>query len=305
MIRRILAFLVALAVMGAAIGWFLTAPSRLDAATLRAFPEGDAERGEQVFWAAGCASCHARPQAEGDALLELAGGLELRTGFGNFVAPNISQHPRDGIGGWSRDDFANAMMRGVSPDGRHYFPAFPYTSYARMEPGDVADLFAFMRTLPEIEGRAPDNALRFPFNIRRGVGLWKQLNLDPSPVVALPADAGEAVLRGRYLVEGPGHCGECHTPRDVTGGIDRSRWLSGAPAAEGDGTVPNITTGEGGIRSWSETDIAYFLESGFTPDFDSAGGHMALVVKNLARLPAEDRQAIAAYLKAVPERPSD
>ncbi|MCV0396142.1 MAG: cytochrome c [Rhizobiaceae bacterium] len=298
MMRKVLAAIILPAIAAGAGFWFASAPDRLSADEAAALEGGDAARGEEVFFAGGCVSCHARPGAEGDAALELAGGLELDTDFGVFVAPNISQHPQDGIGGWSAADFGNAMLKGVSPSGAHYYPAFPYTSYARMEPGDVADLFAFMKTLPPVEGEAEGHRLAFPWSVRRGIGLWKRVNLDPSPVVAVE-HGDEAVARGRYLVEGPGHCGECHTPRDWTGGTDRSRWLAGAPAAEGDGRVPNITPG--GIGSWSASDIAYFLESGFTPEFDSAGGRMAAVVRNMARLPAEDREAIAAYLKAVPE----
>lgn len=296
-----LALLAVVGAVGAAM-WFVTAPAPLDATELAAMPDGDAERGERIFWASGCASCHAREEATGDDMLELAGGLELETDFGTFVAPNISMHPTDGIGDWPVADFANAMLRGVSPDGRHYYPAFPYASYARMEIGDVVDLYAFMRTLPEVEGRAPGSDIGFPFNIRRGVGLWKALYLDDDPVIAL-SDADEEVRLGQYLVEGPGHCGECHTPRDVMGGSDKSRWLAGAPSMEGPGRIPNITPSAEGIGSWSEFEIAAYLESGFTPDFDSAGGRMAAVVRNLARLPEEDRQAIAAYLKAIPAHP--
>lgn len=117
------------------------------------------------------------------------------------------------------------------------------------------------------------------------------------------SDGDEEVRRGQYLVEGPGHCGECHTPRDFMGGSDMSRWLAGAPAMEGTGRIPNITPSSDGIASWSEFEVAAYLESGFTPDFDSAGGRMAAVIRNLARLPEEDRQAIAAYLKAIPAHP--
>jgi mono/diheme cytochrome c family protein len=219
------------------------------------------------------------------------------------VSPNISSHPQDGIGSWTPEQFANAMLKGVSPEGRHYYPAFPYTSYARMDPADVADLFAFLKTLPAVGGESTGHALSFPFNVRRGLGLWKRLYLDPAPVVALPGDAASELVLGRYLVEGPGHCGECHTPRDAIGGPDRSRWLSGAAAAEGDGVVPNITSGEGGI-GWSQSEIVDYFETGFTPEFDTVGGPMVAVQKNLARLTSEDRNAIAAYLKAVPPHPN-
>jgi mono/diheme cytochrome c family protein len=119
-------------------------------------------------------------------------------------------------------------------------------------------------------------------------------------VIALPEGTPEPVLAGRYLVEGPGHCGECHSPRAVTGGVKKDEWLAGAVAAEGDGVVPNITSGEGGLGDWSESNIADYLETGFTPEFDSVGGAMVEVQKNMAKLPAADREAIAAYLKAIP-----
>ncbi len=290
--------------IGAAAFWFLTEPVRLDARSIAALGTGDATRGERIFWAGGCTSCHSRPKSQGEARLELAGGLELKTPFGTFVPPNISSDPESGIGNWSLEDFANAMMRGVSPAGAHYYPAFPYTSYVRMKPADVADLFAFMKTLPAVAGAAPAHKLGFPFNIRRGLGLWKMLYLSDQPVIALPADAPEKVILGRYLVEGPGHCGECHTPRAMTGGTKKDQWLSGATAAEGSGIVPNITSGEGGIGEWSESDIANYLETGFTPEFDSVGGAMVEVQKNMAKLQPGDREAIAAYLKAVPPHPN-
>jgi len=284
---------------GAAAFWTITVPDRLAAGTVASLGTGDAVRGERIFWAGGCTSCHSRPKSEGDARLELAGGEELDTPFGVFVPPNISQDPVDGIGNWSSEDFANAMLRGVSPQGEHYYPAFPYTSYARMEPQDVADLYAFMKTLPAVSGASPNHRLSFPFNIRRGLGLWKLLYLSDRPVVEFPDGTPETVLAGRYLVEGPGHCGECHTPRDMLGGSEKQKWLAGAVAAEGPGVVPNITSGEGGL-GWSASEIADYLETGFTPEFDSVGGTMVEVQKNMAKLSPADRDAIATYLKAVP-----
>lgn len=284
---------------GAGAFWVASEPDVLDAQAAAAFPEGDPSRGEAVFWAGGCASCHAAPGATGEDRLILAGGVQLESNFGTFVAPNISSHETDGIGAWTVGDFANAMLRGVSPEGRHYYPAFPYTSYARMSEGDVADLFAFLQALQAVEGAAGPNVVSFPFNVRRGIGLWKRLHLDDEPIVDLDG-ASQEVMRGQYLVEGPGHCGECHTPRDMTGGLDTSRWLAGGPAPEGRGSVPNITVGEGGIEGWSALEIADLLETGFTPDFDSVGGSMASVVRNYAQLPQEDRDAVAAYLLAIP-----
>jgi mono/diheme cytochrome c family protein len=300
---RLLVGLLILLGIGAGGFWLLTLPRGLSAEASAELGDGDPVRGETWFWAGGCASCHAKPDAEGDARLRLGGGLALETDFGTFHAPNVSMHPADGIGGWSLEDFAAAMLAGVSPDGRHYYPAFPYASYRRMQPEDVADLWAFWQTLPEVEGTPPPHALSLPYSIRRGVGLWKLAALREAPVVAVDA-SDPALVRGRYLVEAAGHCGECHTPRDSFGIPDRERWLSGGADPEGDGTIPNITPGTGGIGSWSADDIAYFLESGFTPDFDSVGGSMASVQRSLENLPSEDLAAIAAYLKAVPPQPS-
>ncbi|MDX8443361.1 cytochrome c [Mesorhizobium australafricanum] len=287
-----------------AVGWVLSAPVRLDAGTVAQLGPGDSAKGKRIFYAGGCTACHAKPGSQGDARLQLVGGLELKTPFGTFVPPNISQDQKDGIGAWSEEDFANAMLKGVSPSGEHFYPSFPYASYARMKPADIADLYAFMKTLPAVAGKAPDHKLSFPFTIRRGIGLWKRLYLSPEPVIALPDGAPDKVLAGRYLVEGPGHCGECHTPRDFAGGLKKAEWLAGAVATEGKGIVPNITPDGNSIKSWSEADIANYLETGFTPDFDSVGGAMVDVQRNMAQLTADDRAAIAAYLKAVPPHPN-
>ena len=301
--RRRLFGILLLALAGAGIFYLITRPRVLGAEEIAAIPQGDAAAGETWFWAGGCASCHAAEKAEGDERLKLGGGRVLRTAFGDFVAPNISSHPDDGIGNWTTAELANAMLRGVSPDGRHLYPAFPYASYIRMKTQDIADLRAFLATLPAVVGKAPGNSLKFPFSFRRGVGLWKLAFLTDAPAVEIDGSDPQAV-RGQYLVEGPGHCGECHTPRNSGGAMQFGRWLAGAPAAEGTGTVPNITGGEGGIGDWSASDIAYFLESGFLPDFDSVGGLMVEVQENFAMLEAADREAVAAYLKAVPAQAS-
>ncbi|MAS03218.1 MAG: cytochrome C [Ahrensia sp.] len=298
MIRKLALLVVLAAIVGGLAFWFLSAPKTLDARSLAALPEGDAARGEMVFWAGGCASCHAADDAEGDGKLMLGGGHVLSSDFGDFVVPNISTDPERGIGAWSRQDFANAMLRGVSPDGGHFYPSFPYTSYARMKGEDLADLWAFMQTLPAVDNDPGPHRLGFPFNIRRGVGLWKLLYADDAWIAEID-ETDEKLVRGRYLVEGLGHCGECHSPRDVAGGVKRDLWLAGAPNPDGEGRIPNITS-DGTIADWSEADIAYYLESGFTPDFDSVGGSMVDVQENMAKLPASDREAIAAYLKAIP-----
>ncbi len=298
--RRLLISLVALTLFATWLFGLLTMPRRLPAAEIAAETSGDAARGARIFWAGGCASCHAAVGAKGDDRLRL-GGRPLATPFGTFQSPNISADPVDGIGGWRLEDFANAMQRGVDRTGNHLYPAFPYSSYVNMTQGDVADLFAFIKTLPRVAGRPPETRLAFPYNIRRGIGLWKLLYLDSGPIAALPAGNAPA-QRGRYLVEGPGHCGQCHTPRTLggLGGLDTARWLGGAANPEGKGRIPNITPARSGIGAWSAGEIETYLETGFTPDYDSVGGSMVEVQQNLAKLPKEDRAAIAAYLKAIP-----
>ena len=302
---RIFAIILAIAGVAFAGFWLLTIPHRLPDTAIAAEARGVAARGERMFWAGGCASCHAAAGAKGGDRFRLGGGAPLKTAFGAFHAPNISPDPKAGIGGWSLADFANAMQRGVDPDGRHLYPAFPYAAYQRMTKGDTADLFAFLRTLPPVATAAPDNDLAFPYNIRRGIGLWKRAVMaNAGPVIALPKGQNSAVKLGQYLVEGPGHCGECHTPRSLRGlgRLDSAHWLGGSASLDGPGRVPNITPGKSGIGDWSAGEVADYLETGFTPDYDSVGGSMVEVQANMARLTPADRAAIAAYLKAIPPR---
>lgn len=298
-----------LLIVAAAAGgslWALAAPESLPETAFQGVGDPDLANGKQVFIAGGCASCHSRASAqdgsetpEPDAADEpvLAGGHALETEFGTFHVPNISPS-QQGIGNWTFEQFADAMLRGTAPDGSHYYPAFPYGSYAMMDIVDVNDLWGYIGTLPESDNEAPPHDLAFPFNINRAVGLWKYLYMPDGPRVALD-DADPSLRRGQYLVEVLGHCGECHTPRDALGGPIVEQWLAGADNPSGDGRIPNITPG-GGISDWSREDIVYYLESGFTPDFDTVGGDMVDVQRAIARLPAEDRDAMASYLKAIP-----
>lgn len=289
--KRLFTRLILLGLVALAIGLWVTRPQTVDAARFASLTP-DATHGESVFWAAGCASCHKAEDSEN--ALELPGGLRFKTPFGTFVAPNISTDPNTGIGNWTTAEFASAVLNGTSPDGSHYYPAFPYSTYARMTDSDVADLWAFMQTIPAIVRENEPHELGFPFNIRLSLGGWKLLFLNRDFVAA--ADTPE-LERGRYLVEALGHCAECHTPRNALGGLDETLWMDGAPIPDGKGKTPGITPAH---LNWSATDIAYYLETGFTPDFDSAGGEMAAVVLNTARLSPEDRAAIAAYVKALP-----
>ena len=241
-----------------------------------------------MFFLAGCNSCHMSPGQTDP--FRLGGGMELKTPFGSFFPPNISPDPADGIGKWTAADFANALMAGVSPRREHYFPAFPYPSYRHMSLKDIRDLFAFVRTTEPVEGRAPPHAVRFPFSIRRAVGLWKLLYLTniPQPLEVAPSDPQGL---GRYLVEGPGHCAECHSPRDFLGGIIASRRLTGGPLPDGKGKAPDITAA--GLADWSESDVADALVDGLyalgrharRPD----GRNSAQPLANARRGPGGDR----------------
>ena len=291
--RKLLRYLFVLVVLCVVVGLWLTRAKGVDPDDYSGLT-GNPEAGALVFAAAGCASCHLAPEDDADGPPVLAGGYRIKSPFGTFVAPNISPSSA-GIAGWSTVDMANALIAGVSPDGRHLYPSLPYATYVRMTPQDVADLKSYMDTLPPSDSASVPHDLGFPFTIRRGLGLWKLKNVSNAWV--LTNAATPLIQRGRYLVEALGHCAECHTPRDVTGGLDKSQWMQGAPNPSGDGKIPGIHPSQ---LDWSEGDIAYYLETGFTPDFDSAGGQMTDVIRGLAKLPAEDRTAIAAYLKALP-----
>jgi mono/diheme cytochrome c family protein len=291
--RRAVIGLVAVALLGAAAYAVVSRSPTVSEAEIAGI-DPDLARGETVFWAMGCASCHAADGAQGEAKLVLSGGHRLVTPFGTFVAPNISQHPEHGIGGWSRAEIVSAVRFGTAPDGRHYYPAFPYAAYGKATMEDLVSLAAFLETLPASPAPDAPHELGFPFSVRAGIGLWKALFGSADFVMPAPTPELEA---GRYLAEALAHCGECHTPRNAMGGLDRSRWLAGAPNPSGEGRIPNITPA---ALDWSAADIAEYLKSGFTPEFDTAGGSMAAVVAGTSRLSDADRAAIAAYVKAVP-----
>jgi len=294
MARRILVFVVLLAVAGFGVYWWLSAPPARLALTVPGY-EPNVAHGQEIFNAGGCASCHAVPNQPDR--LKLGGGLAIPSPFGTFYAPNISPDPADGIGRWNESDFVNAVMRGISPEGTHYFPVFPYTSYAHATVPDVRDLFAYLKTLAPVPGRSRDHDVPFPFDIRRNVGIWKLLFMNDAlfvPDQSRPSKWN----RGAYLVNSFGHCVECHSPRNFLGGVISGQRFAGGPDPDGKGWVPNIT--QKGIDDWSEKDIDYFLESGLTPDGDNAGGSMAAVIRNTSQLTPDDRAAIADYVKSLP-----
>ncbi len=294
MLRRSIFVFIIAAVVGLSVFWWLTIPAVVLPESLPAHTP-DLANGLTMFNAGGCSSCHAVPDQPDR--LKLGGGLALKSPFGTFYVPNISPDRADGIGNWTEANFVTALIKGTSPSTTHYFPALPYTSYQRAKIEDIRDLFAYLKTLEAVPGKVRDHELPFPFNIRRNVGIWKLLFMDGKPFTP---DAGRPAAwnRGAYLVNGLGHCAECHSPRNFLGGIVTAQRFAGGPNPEGEGWVPNIT--QKGLDDWSVKDFDYFLESGNLPDGDNAGGSMARVIKNTSQLPANDRAAMAQYLKSLP-----
>lgn len=275
---------------GALAVWTIQGPSTppRDVAGL----EGNVERGAYVARLSGCIACHTDAKAGGAVL---AGGVRLGTPFGTFVTPNITPHERDGIGDWTLEDFAVAMTAGRSPDGSHYFPSFPYPFYTRLSDQDIVDLWAAVRSVPSVEGRAPDHELPFPFHLRIGAALWQRLYLDGATLEPV-ADRSDAWARGRYLALGPAHCGACHTPRDAFGGRATDRRFEGGMATDGE-KVPAITRDALIGDGWTRDDLVYALQSGLMPDGDTFGGSMAEVVRDGTRYWSRaDREALADYL---------
>lgn len=294
MMKRLMLLAAAAAVLGLAAFWLLTIPATVPAGALSPHPANLAN-GKAMFYAGGCASCHAMLKQPDKT--RLGGGLALNTPFGTFYAPNISSDRTDGIGAWTEAQFITALSKGTSPDGAHYYPAFPYTSYQHIRFEDLSDLFAYLKTLPQVAGRVRDHDLPFPFNIRRMLGLWKLLLLDGEPFKSDPSMSAQW-NRGAYLVYGAGHCAECHSPRNALGGVITSLRFTGGPSPDGQGGVPNITQFK--LKTWSQADIAEVLANGMTPDADKVGGNMIEVVRNISQLSAEDRMAIATYIKSLP-----
>ncbi|MBP2231970.1 mono/diheme cytochrome c family protein [Azospirillum agricola] len=262
---------------------------------------GTVARGAYVFQAAGCLGCHTAPEKDGaPAGAPLAGGRALATPFGTFFTPNITPDPANGIGRWSDADFVRAFREGRRPDGAALFPAFPYASYTRMTDRDLLDLKAYLFSQPAVPIANKPHDLTPPFSWRFLLPAWQWLYLTPGPLPDDPAKPA-AWNRGRYLVDALGHCAECHSPRSMLGGLDGDRYLAGNPRGPDGGKVPNITPHPKGLGDWSDGDLTLMLETGLLPDGDVAGGAMAEVVRNsTSKLTAEDRAAIAAYLRTVP-----
>ena len=255
----------------------------------------DLARGELLYNLGGCTNCHTAKDGA-----ELAGGDPIETPFGTFYAPNISPDPTHGIGDWSDARFLQAMQNGRDKYGIPYYPAFPYTSYTLMSDEDVLSVKAYIGTLEPSDQPSKEHELKFPFNIRYGLFAWQWWYFQPSRFEPNP-DHDERWNTGAYLALGAGHCAECHTPRDIGGGLVKQHEFAGTRDGPEGKPVPNITPSEQGIGSWSASDLTLFFQIGMMPDGDFAGGDMGKIISNgTSKLPESDLQALITYLESLP-----
>jgi mono/diheme cytochrome c family protein len=280
----------------AAVKWL--AAACLITACAPAWAQGEAKKGEYLAKAAGCAGCHT-DTANG--AVAYAGGRALDTPFGTFFGPNITPHPEAGIGRWSDQDFFRAMREGRRPDGAHYYPAFPYPAFTKITDEDLRDLWAYLRSLPaDVHANRPHD-LRFPFGWRSLIWGWKFLFFSPGPSKSDVA-AAVPINRGAYLANALGHCGECHTPRNVLGGLKKGRDLAGGELPEG--RAANLTPT--GLKKWNDEALREFLRTGATPEGDTTSDVMYEVVRNTtSQLTPEDLDALIAYLRSLPPLPDE
>jgi len=285
-----------LAVLGLLVFWLITIPRPLTAADIPAHTP-DVANGEILYHASGCHSCH----LPGKELLGVdtvlpAGGTPLKTPVGMLFPPNLTLDVETGLGGWSDLEFINAMQKGIGRDGQHLIPAFPYTSYAHMNLTDVLDIKAYLSTLPPVKNAVKSHeVLALPL-VRRGLGVWKYIGFDETKIAVDPAQT-ESWNRGNYLVNGPGHCNECHTPRTIFMSSDMSRFLAGGPHPEGVGKVPSLRGLLERGRYKDAKDLVFAFQFGVMSDEPTmALGGMAKVQANIAKLPEADVAAIVEYL---------
>jgi mono/diheme cytochrome c family protein len=270
---------------------FLGASAAHAAADKQAFEK--TARGRYLAIAGDCAGCHNAPGGA-----PYAGGLPIETPFGTLVSPNITPDRETGIGAWTDDDFVHAMQDGTGQGGEHLYPAMPYTYYTKTAREDVLAIRAYLETLDPVRNEVKVNQLPFPFDVRASMAAWNELYFNRGifkPVVG----KSDEWNRGAYLVEGLGHCGLCHTPKNVAGGDETSRALQGS-ALQG-WYAPNLTGDpRAGLGSWSVDDVVAYLKTGHN-DVSAATGPMSdVIVHSTSQMTDPDLRAIAVYLKDQP-----
>jgi mono/diheme cytochrome c family protein len=260
----------------------------------RTFDSAQLQRGARVVEAGDCAVCHTRPGGQ-----YMAGGLPLRTPFGTLYSTNITADPQTGIGQWSLPAFERAMREGISRDGHFLYPAFPYVHYRRMTTDDIADAYAYLMSGPAVDSPAMQNDMNFPMNIRPLVSFWNLLFLHAKPLTPV-ARQSEAWNRGRYLVQGPGHCAGCHSPLNLLGAQKSGESLAGG-SVEG-WQAPSLLGMARGANAWSTEQLVRYLRAEIVEGHGTAAGPMRAVSLGLARMPVADAEAIAEYLLSLPGR---
>jgi len=291
---RVLAATAIVLAVAAFVFWWLTRPDPFPASAIPAHQVSLAN-GETLYHSGSCYACHRPPEGAAEASLP-SGGRPFPTPIGVFYPQNITPDSETGIGRWSEADFVGAMTRGLAPDGRHYFPAFPYMAYRAMRLPDLLDLRAYLMSLTPVRAVHPPHGVPQLGLARRGVGLWKRLALARPPFSA--AGGGSASwMRGAYLVNAPGHCGECHTPKNWLMLEDLGRYLAGGPHPGGEGKVPSLVGLQAREKYEDAAQLTLALQNGEELGYENlSSGGMGLIQSNLAKLPESDVRAISEYL---------
>jgi mono/diheme cytochrome c family protein len=257
------------------------------------------DRGRYLSTLADCTGCHRNPQTREP----FAGGRQIETPFGTIVAPNVTPDWETGIGSWSDEEFAQALKSGKRRDGTHLYPAMPYPYFTKMTDEDIRDIRSFLATVPAVHNSVVANQLRFPFDIRVGMAGWNLLYFKSGTYKAFPSKSPEW-NRGAYLVEGPGHCGACHTPKSLLGGGKTSRALEGSPLQGW--FAPNITNDNWlGLGTWSIADVVEYLSTGHNRITAATGPMGEVVTFSTSKMVDADLNAIATYLKDRPGSAGD
>jgi len=297
--RNVAALVLLLAASGLLVFGMLTRVHPLSATDIPVHT-ANIENGKLLYNAGGCISCHAPgPGVQNVAADVPAGGKPMKTPIGMLYPPNLTPDPETGLGNWTETDFVNAMQKGISPGGEHLIPAFPYTSYAHMKMTDVLDIKAYLATLSSVKNPPKPHEIIAATVLRRGIGLWKYVGFDETSWTPDPAKS-ESWNRGSYLVNGPGHCNECHTPRTIFMASDEGRKFMGGPHPEGKGKVPSLRSLIERGRYKDVADLVSAFQNGEELGYThmSSGG-MGDVQSNLAKLPDSDVSAIAEYVTSL------
>lgn len=280
----------------------LAGPAAAQSESKAASGEDAAKRGAYLAIAGDCTSCHTAPGGK-----PFAGGLVIQTPYGGISTPNLTPDKDTGLGKWTEDDFYRALHFGVAKNGEYLYPAMPYPNYTKVTRKDVAALWAYLKSLEPVSAPRKPNTLAFPFNVREGMAAWNLLFFTPGTYKPNP-DWSDQVNRGAYLVEGLGHCGACHTPRNAAGATLTADDYSGGKILGEPYYAPDITGGSGGqgLAGWSIDQIVTFLKTGASKSKSAAFGPMEEAIKHsFSKLTESDLEAIAAYLKTQPDLEPD